>query len=748
VVLPGAPFVGVALDLPVDRLFTYRVPESLRERARVGHRVRVPFRAGRLVGMIAEVSQTCDLPDVDRVLDVDGIPDSDPLLPADLMRLGRWLASTYGASLGEALAAMVPRGVRTVGKAATRRRVRLARPAAEAAAHADAIRETRNPQARCLRRLAEAPGGVAFADLLRQAMVSPSPVLSLLRSGWLALEEEGTAADPLVAAARAPAAEDAVRPVPTEAQRAAVDAVTSAIGRGAFAPFLLLGVTGSGKTEVYLRAIEACRDAGKQAIVLVPEIALTPQTVRRFRARFDRVAVLHSAMTEADRAAAWRAIRAGEADVVIGPRSAVFAPVPRLGLVVLDEEHETSFKQQNAPRYHARDAALARARDAGAAVVLGSATPSLETYHAAREGRVALLELPARVEGRPLPPVRIVDLRSDAERRGGGSHLSRTLVAALDAALRAGGQAILFLNRRGYSTSVACPRCGFLLRCPHCDVGLTYHRATSLALCHLCGEERRAPTACPDCAFPALRYQGVGTQSIEAELRALFPNVPVARMDSDTMTGRDAYDDALGRFARGEVRVLLGTQMIAKGLHFPRVTLVGVVSADTALVLPDFRAAERTFALIEQVAGRTGRGDRGGEVIVQTLDPGEPAVGLACRHAYAEFAEREIDERRRFGYPPFSRLLRAVFRGRDAEAVAARGAEMASRIAAERIPGVSFLGPATPPVARLKGLLRRHLLVKAEDDAGLAAALALLRRKPAPARGVEEQFDVDPVGML
>jgi primosomal protein N' (replication factor Y) (superfamily II helicase) len=740
-------FVGVALDLPVDTLFTYRVPAGLASRARLGARVRVKFRGKPMVGLVAEVADRCSLA---RVLDVVEFPDdpaADSLLAPDLLSLARWVARYYGCAVGEACAAMIPRGVRTRGKGAIRRRVRLARPAAAATTEADALPTERNAQARILRVLSKEPEGVLVTDLQRRAKVSASPLRTLAKSGWITVTSENAAADPLVEATKSPMAPE---PIPTlnAAQTAAVGAINDAIGRRAFAPFLLLGVTGSGKTEVYLRAIDVCRAQGKQAIVLVPEIALTPQTVRRFRARFERVAVLHSAMTEADRATAWRSIRAGEADVVIGPRSAVFAPVPRLGLLVLDEEHETSFKQQNAPRYHARDVGLVRAKEADAVVVLGSATPSLEAFQNARDGKLSLLLLPDRVEDRPLPPVRIVDLRSDGERRGSGRHLGRTLVKALERALAAGGQAILFLNRRGYSTSVACPRCGYVMKCPHCDVSLTYHRADTLGVCHLCGHERHPPKVCPDCAFPSLKYHGAGTQTVEQELAETFPDAPVARMDSDTMTDRGAYEDVLDRFARGEVRILLGTQMIAKGLHFPNVTLVGVVSADTSLQVPDFRAAERTFALLAQVAGRTGRGDAGGEVIVQTLLPEAPAIRLATEHAYEAFAEGELIERKEFGYPPFRRLLRVLLRGRDPNVVQARAVSLVEALAAAKIAGIEWLGPATPPVPRIQNLFRRHVLVKSTTPTGIRRALDALRGMPAATGGVEEQVDVDPVGML
>ena len=742
-----APFVGVALDLPVERLFTYRVPEELRSRVRVGQRVRVPFRGRGVVGLVAELLESCDL---ERVLDIEALPDDGPLLPPDLLELGRFVARYYGCAVGEALAAMVPRGVRTRGKAAVRKRVRLAIPAERAIAAADAFPAGQNARARLLRLLAREPEGVLLSDLTRRAKTSRGPISALEADGSVVVVTEPAGADPLVLAATSawPQGEASAPPALTDPQRTAVAAVEAAIAAGTYRSFLLLGVTGSGKTEVYLEAIRACRAAGRQAIVLVPEIALTPQTVRRFRARFDRVAVLHSAMTEADRAGAWRAIRAGEADVVIGPRSAVFAPVPRLGLLVIDEEHETSFKQQNAPRYHARDVGLVRARDAGAVVVLGSATPSLESWKNAKEGRHALLSLPERVEGRPLPPVRLVDLRRDGERRGSGLYLSRTLVERLHAVLARKEQAILFLNRRGFATSVACPRCGFVLRCPDCDAPLTYHRAGALALCHLCGHEERPPSACPDCAFAGLRFRGAGTQTVEEELAAEFSGVVVARMDSDTMVDRDAYEDVLSRFGRGEVQVLLGTQMIAKGHHFPNVTLVGVVSADTSLAVPDFRSAERTFALLAQVAGRAGRGDGGGEVIVQTLHPDEPAVRFALTHAYEAFADAEAKDREENGYPPFRRLLRVLLRGKEPEALVDRGEALARRLSDAAIPGVEWLGPAVPAMARLEGYHRRHLLVKALDPAGVRAALAVLRARPAPTGGVEEQFDVDPVGLL
>ena len=738
---PAAAYVDVALDLPVDTLFTYSVPEALRPRAEVGRRVHVLFRGRKAAGFVAALRASTDLA---RVLPLRDLPDELPVLTGELLELAGFIARYYGASLGETLAAMVPSAVRGAGAKAGR--IVLALSAAPGTVPPPGA-PAAGPRERVLRLLAEHPEGLPAAEVLRRARVSRAPVQALVRAGQVTAERRAVPDDPLEAAATAPPApEDARRPALEPAQQQAVESLHGALAARTYAPFLLLGVTGSGKTEVYLRAIEACHAQGRQAVVLVPEIALTPQTVRRFRARFERVAVLHSAQSEAERARTWRTVRAGGADVVIGPRSAVFAPLPRLGLVVVDEEHEGSFKQQNAPRYHARDVALVRAKALGAVVVLGSATPALETWKHAQDGKYALLRLPARVGARPLPEVQVVDLRAGDERARGGTHLGRTLELRLAEALKSGGQVILLQNRRGYATSVACARCGWVLTCRECSVGLTYHRAGHLALCHLCGHEALPPPACPDCALPGLKLRGVGTQTVEHELAQRFPGARVARMDSDSMQRREAYEEVLGRFGRGEIDVLVGTQMIAKGLHFPGVTLVGIVSADTSLVLPDFRSAERTFALVAQVAGRAGRGDEPGRVVVQTTLPGHPAIRCAATHDYEGFAAEELRDRAEHGYPPYRRLLRVVVRGPQQAAVERRAEETADRL--RPLARLTVLGPAVPPVARVQGLLRRHLLVKAPASADIARALAALRGAPRPAGRTEEIWDVDPVGLL
>ncbi len=737
---PNVVYVGVALDLPLRRVFTYRVPPAFVTRAEIGHRVVVPFRGRPRVGFVVERHDSSRLP---RILDVADAPDTEPMLTPEILSLGRFVARYYGSSLGEALGAMVPRAVRHAGRGRKQVRVRLG---AEAPREVEDLTDLTPAQRRVLRRLLPEPDGLLLSELLAAAGVSRSPIGVLERRGLVRCDEERVESDPLDTTSPSPQA-TLPPPEPTPAQREAVAAIADALDARTAATFLLHGVTGSGKTEVYLRALAHARDQGRQAIVLVPEIALTPQTVRRFRERFERVAVLHSGMTEAARGRAWQRVRRGEADVVIGPRSAIFAPLPRLGLVIVDEEQEGSFKQEVAPRYHARDVALVRARDAGAVVVLGSATPSLETWHHAQEGRWRTLVLPDRVLGRPHPDVRIVDLSDPDERPPGRDHVGRTLFALLREALADGGQAILFHNRRGYATSVVCPRCGHVVSCPHCSVALTWHRAGRSARCHLCDHGERLPEACPACALPALDFHGLGTQSIEEELVRRLPGTRVERMDSDSMTRRGAHEDVLDRFGRGEIDVLLGTQMIAKGLDFPNVLLVGVISADTLLALPDFRSAERTFGLLAQVAGRAGRGERGGRVVIQTRRPDHAAIRLAAEEDMAAFAERELADRRMFGYPPHRRLLRVIVRGRDE----ARADEQATRVRDALVAAGSattqILGPAAPIHARVQGWHRRHVLVKALDHREVGRLVAAMHALARPPKGVEWAIDVDPLSL-
>jgi primosomal protein N' (replication factor Y) len=735
-------FVEIAIPVPVDRTFTYAVPEGSEAKAVVGRRVTVPFgRKPEVRGFIVGRPESAA---VEKVKEVVEFLDEGPVLGEDVLSLGRFISRYYGCSLGEALDAALPSGVKHGRAARTVPHAALAIPVEEALALADGLPDHRLKQARVLELLAEADAPVPVADLLRAAKASRSPVTTLAKQGTIRISRRALPLDPFADRVE----KSPERLVLTGQQQRSLDAVTAAVSGNRYETFLLFGVTGSGKTEVYLRAIEECVALGRQAIVLVPEISLTPQTVRRFRARFDRVAVLHSAQSEAERRRWWRTAQRGEADVVIGPRSAVFAPVPALGLIVVDEEHDSSFKQGRVPRYHARDVAIVRAHACDAAVVLGSATPALESFHNARSGKFTMLTLTERVGGGSLPPVEIVDMSREMAELKRFTWFSRRLRKTITESVARGEQAMLFLNRRGFATLMTCRRCGETLSCDRCSVSLVFHQGRGRAVCHQCGLERRVPPNCPACGQPGLLQRGFGTEKIEEELAELFPNATVARMDSDTMTRRGAHEEVLDRLGDREIDLLVGTQMIAKGLHFPRVTAVGVVDADTSLRIPDFRAAERTFQLIAQVAGRTGRSERGGRVVVQTFRKDQPALVAAARHDYLAFAEDELRAREMLGYPPYGRILLLVVQGRKMPVVATRAASVAKALR-EALPAdrAKVLGPAVPPLEKVKEKFRRHIIVKATGPAEIARAVSMVRKERERKKAAEIVIDVDPVSM-
>ncbi|MCB9914698.1 MAG: primosomal protein N' [Planctomycetes bacterium] len=743
---PSAPVGGyaqVALRKPLRTEFTYAVPAELAGRVRPGMRVAVPFGSRREVGVVVELRAETDV-EAKRVRKLAALLDDEPVLDAGLLELTKWVAGYYACSWGEALGAVLPsslkreQGVRKVLMIS-------ARAEADAAALAELV-DAFPKQHRLLRTLLELGAPIELRELTRQLNVSEAPARSLERRGLVTIQRVASSPDPLLASTR----ERARHATLGADQAAAVDALTARLRAGGYETFLLQGVTGSGKTEVYLRAIEAALELGRGAIVLVPEIALTPQTVGWFRSRFGDVAVLHSRMTDAQRLDMWQRVRRGEVRVVVGARSAVFAPVPELGVIVVDEEHEPSFKQGSSPRYSARDVAVVRASQTGAICVLGSATPSLETWNNAREGRYTLLELRERVGGGTLPRVEVVDMCQEKGDADGPPLFSRRLAQLLEDRLARKQQSILFLNRRGFAPVLWCPGCHETVHCPQCDVSLTFHRRIGRAVCHTCCEEIAPPTACPSCTRPGLKYLGLGSERVESTLKKLLPAARVARMDSDTMRRREDYEETLEAFGRGELDVLVGTQMIAKGLDFPNVTLVGIISADSALHLPDFRAAERTFQLLAQVAGRAGRGDEPGEIVVQTRAPEHPAIVRAAAHDFEGFARAEDELRDELGYPPHGRLVRAVFEDEDEARVVEAAAACAAALREHTSPAeVLVLGPAPAAIAQVRGRHRRHLLLKAPElNAGLKRARSILLRfgedHPRPRLAI----DVDPVSLL
>jgi primosomal protein N' (replication factor Y) (superfamily II helicase) len=626
----------------------------------------------------------------------------------------------------------------------TRRVVRLERWVSDLALR-DEIFGRADRQRECYELLEAAGGARALSDLVDGEGFSRSVITGLEKKGLVRLADEEVLRDPF--GDEAPGPPEAVEP--TRDQARALSAMLAAWNEGHPTPFLLHGVTGSGKTLVYIQLLRRIvEEEGRTAIVLVPEISLTPQTVGRFRAWFgDRVAVLHSALSDGERFDQWRQLRSGEKRIVVGARSALFAPLPDLGAIVVDEEHDSSYKQSEAPRYHARDVAVVRARQAGAICVLGSATPSLESWRNAEREKFRRLSLPERVRGRALPPVDVVDLRTPQ-----GGVLSDRLVEAVRDRLDRNEQSILLLNRRGYSSFVQCRGCGDVPECPQCSVSLTFHRRRGRLLCHHCRHEEEAPTRCGRCGHTELSYRGLGTEQVERVVAETFPAARLARMDVDTTTGKWSHAEILGRVGRGEVDILLGTQMIAKGLDFPAVTLVGVVNADVGLHLPDFRASERTFQLLSQVAGRTGRGERGGEVLIQTAVPGHYAIQAAMTHDYEGFAARELEERVEPVYPPLVRMVNVVVSSPDPE-LAARGAEQTAAWVRSHLrragPGAGVVGPAPSPIERLHGRWRWHFFLRGGRVEAVTRLLrGLLTDIDLPAGDVRVAVDRDPVALL
>jgi len=741
-------YAAVVLPVPVSRSYIYDVPEALAARVVPGARVVVPLRRRSVVGIVTAAVSHLPSAGMD-IKPIAAAPDDEPAISLPLLELGRWMSDYYGAPLGLALRAILPGPLWSV-----------ARPAGPAPAEERLLvltgngmesllererRFKRAPKRRAVYETVEALGGSApVSHLVKQLKLSTTALAGLVQQGLARIERVPEMRDPFADLSSPPP------PNLTDAQRAVVRGIAETPVEKSV---LIHGVTSSGKTLVYLEVLRAVVQTGHGAILLVPEIALTPQTVARVRGVFgDSVAVLHSGLSDGERADAWRALRRGERMVAVGPRSAVFAPVQRLGAIVVDEEHEPSYKQGSAPRYHARDAAAMRAQLEGARLILGSATPSLETLN---DERIVRLELPDRVGARPLPPVEVVDLRTapriaPSEAPPGVIPWSESLDTAISGALERGEQIILLLNRRGFATFVQCPACGNVPGCPQCAIALTVHHTPLTMRCHYCGHEESIPEICAICGQATQRLRGLGTQQLEHFVGLRYPRARIARMDLDTTTSKWAHHHILERVARGDVDILLGTQMIAKGLDFPNVTVVGVVDADTGLHFPDFRAGERTFQLVAQVAGRAGRGPRGGRVFVQTRAPDHHAIRAAAAHSVSQFAAAELPLRSppHPPYPPRTGLVRFVIAASDH----ARTADLAERVAtwlrrasSERLDGaLTVLGPAPCPLMRLKGKWRWHVLTKSAEPRVLGRVVRAWRAKTHRAVTV----DRDPVSLL
>lgn len=753
----------VTLEMALRKEFDYAIPPDLSAAIVVGTRVKVPFGPRQVMGVVTDLVEKSDHANLRSILKLVSKPG---LVTPKVLQLARWIGEYYCCPVETAIKSVLPEAVRKE-KEGWRERLfvrviplsgekpKLTKKQGEVL---NVIEEWREMPLQELAALAETTAGT-IRKLEDKGLVhiglkvserDPYAHEHILPTQPLALNKEQSVALQAILASLETAAQTKT-PITAALEKAEKRDSVSRV-------FLLHGVTGSGKTEVYLQAIAHALGQGKGAIVLVPEISLTPQTVERFKARFSSgphqtlVAVLHSHLSAGERHDEWHKIHQGRARIVIGARSAIFAPIEPLGLIIVDEEHEPSYKQEEAPRYNARDVAVVRGRMEEATVVLGSATPSLESFYNVKRSKYALLEMPSRADDKKMPLVRVVDMRKENRKQKGTPIFSLQLKEAITQRLERKEQVILFLNRRGYSTSLQCPLCGYVAQCPNCSVSLTYHRQAQRLQCHICGHESAVPKACPEtqCRNPAIRYAGLGTEKVEDTLSKLFPRARIKRMDSDTLKRKDDYRRILGDFRLGRIDILVGTQMIAKGLHFPNVTLVGIVYADLGLHIPDFRAGERTFQLLTQVAGRAGRGDIEGEVIVQAFTPFHPAIQFARRHDFAGFFEEELDDRRPLRYPPWSRIALITLKGRNEDKVKFTADHLRKELERVLAPikDLRLDGPAPAPLARAETYYRHQLMLRTERMPALSQRLAATLREWNLPEDLVLTVDIDPVNLI
>ncbi|MGY8650925.1 MAG: replication restart helicase PriA [Verrucomicrobiia bacterium] len=730
----------VTLEIALRREFDYLIPPEFAGRVEVGTRVKVPFGRRQVLGCVTALADSSTFESLKPILKIIG---AQSLVTPRVLELARWMADYYCCAPETALKSVLPDAIRKEREGWRERLFARVLPGGKGI---DALTKRQTE----IYHIIEEHQSIALQELLRLTGTTAQTVRKLEDKNLIEIAPQITERDPY-------ANEEIIPTEPLKLNPEQAVALEKIIkGSGKF--FLLHGVTGSGKTEIYLQAIARGLEEGKGAIVLVPEISLTPQTVERFKARFSSgplqtlVAVLHSHLSTGERHDEWHKIRQGRAKIVIGARSAIFAPVEPLGLIIVDEEHEHSYKQEEAPRYHARDVAVVRGQREGATVVLGSATPSLESYHNAKRGKYTLLEMPSRVDDKRMPLVRVLDMRTEKSKGDKGPPIfSQRLKDAIHHRLEAGEQTILFLNRRGFATSMQCPDCGLVAECPNCSLSLTYHRREQSLRCHICGHRDHAPKRCPNekCRSPKIRFHGLGTEKVEDVLRKLFPKANVCRMDSDALKRKDDFRRILGDFRRGKIDILVGTQMIAKGLHFPRVTLVGIVYADTSLHLADFRAGERTFQLLTQVAGRAGRGDVEGEVVVQTFSPSHPAIQFARHHDFEGYFEAEMEYREQLLYPPFTRAALLTIRGRNEDKVKFSADHIKRELETliPKLPDLVIAGPAPAPLLRAENFYRHQIMLRLGQMSALSRHLALIDAQLTLPDDVTLTIDIDPVNL-
>ncbi len=727
----------------------YRVPSGWADEIWPGSLVRVPLGRRFVVGVVFEKDSQPDLPLVQLKL-VSQIIYPYPILNANLLQLAEWIRSYYGASMESVLETMIP-SVARQGKSA--RKIKYAKLVRSLDREELAKLESRAPKQFALYQfIAQQFTAQKKSALLGRVNASEAAYRALLEKGFITEEarvSKRIAYDDELAEAEFVEERDIVL---NDEQSRAVASVFASMEQGTFATHLLQGVTGSGKTEVYLAAMTKALDEGKGVLFLVPEVALTPQTVGRIRSRLFRykhisTVVLHSGLSEGERLDAWISLSKGEAQVVVGARSAVFAPIRNLGLIIVDEEHEPAYKQDETPRYHGRDVAVYRAFLENVVCLLGSATPSLESFRNVDRGKYIQNLLTKRVDDRSLPVFHVVDMRSEVMRTRKPVQLSSLLIDKLQERYESGEQSILFINRRGYSASMLCQECGHVEECDHCSVPMTYHRSDETLKCHLCGNEVAAPLLCPECKSPKIRWKGMGTQRIEDAVKRVLPRARIQRIDADTMSRKHLFREILGDFRLGKIDVLVGTQMIAKGLDFPNVTLVGMVDADLSLHIADFRANERTFQLLVQVSGRAGRGDLAGEVVVQTFTPHADPIQFARKEDVSHFLEVEAESRRSHGYPPFRHLIRQVFRGPNEDKVRFFAEQFAKRAGNALQDRVELRGPAPCAIEKMKDNYRYQIWYFANRVSDIMTSLGEIETEINWPKDVIQVFDVDPMNL-
>ncbi|MCQ2380051.1 MAG: primosomal protein N' [Victivallaceae bacterium] len=735
----------VVTDVALDREFDYLVPPELASELEVGSAVDVPFGRTQRTGYVLSIHDTTEF-DMSRMRPVTGVSSSRASIPKQLVELGRWMSEYYCCTLEQSIRTLLPAPVRNGKFRPKIRKIYNVSNSYEAQKELAKIGKNVRLIGRTVVLEHLLVYGECFMDELAKLQgFSRSALATLVKNGLVSVREAATRRD--VFGNAGIVRDSALEPTPDQAKALAqIDGLLAAGG----GVQLLHGTTNSGKTEVYLQAISKTMDMGKSSIVLVPEISLTPQTVRRFRARFgDALSVLHSRLSGGERFDEWNRIRSGEVKIAIGARSALFAPFSDLGLIVIDEEHESTYKQAEAPRYNARDVAVMRGQLEHAVVILGSATPSAESLHNAGIGRFSMTRMSCPV-GHSVPPrFQVIDRRIGTDPDAGESSLfSDELVEAVRQRISSGEQCILFLNRRGYARTLSCDACGYVAKCDDCAVHCVYSRRSQTLSCHLCGAVREAPLVCPQCGNNQIRYSGSGTEKIESIAHALFPDARIGRMDSDSMRSADDYEEVLENFRQGKLDILVGTQMIAKGLHFPNVTLVGILNADQGLNMPDFRSSERTFQLITQVAGRAGRGDTPGDVILQTFNPQNDVIVYATSGDVDGFSKFDLEFREMMNYPPFSRMITILFRGEDEDAVKRYAFEFKDAISPYLHDGIKMVDPMPAPIERMKGKYRYVISVRGNGLATMRKAIRTLALHGAPPSGVEVAVDVDPQNMM